>query len=303
VALSGDGTRLAVGAPLEDSNATGVGGDDTNNRAIEAGAAYVFTREAGSWAQEAYVKASNTRTGDRFGGSVSLSGDGARLAVGAAFEDSNAIGVGGDELDDSAADSGAVYVFARTGAAWTQEVYIKASNSDPLDTFGYRVSLSADGNTLAASAIDEDSNARGINRNQADNSAEGAGAVYLFSRSTAWAQQAYIKGSNTARHDGFGWAVALSADGDAVAVGAPWEDEGAAYVFVRSETTWTRRTWTTVSNVLGVYDYFFGGAVSLSHDGTRLGVGAWSEPSNATGIDGEQANADAPESGAAYVYF
>ncbi len=112
VALSGD--TLAVGAYLEDSAATGIDGDQSDNAAFESGAVYVFRRSGTSWAQEAYLKASNTGSGDYFGVSVALSGD--TLAVGAYFEDSAATGidtdqVDGDQADNAASESGAVYFF------------------------------------------------------------------------------------------------------------------------------------------------------------------------------------------------
>jgi hypothetical protein len=112
VALSADGATLAVGANYEDSVATGIGGDQTSNAAGNSGAVYVFRRSAGGvWAQEAYVKASNTGAVDLFGSSVALSGDGATLAVGAYQEDSVATGIGGDQTSNGASASGAVYVF------------------------------------------------------------------------------------------------------------------------------------------------------------------------------------------------
>jgi trimeric autotransporter adhesin len=111
VALSADGDTLAVGAPLEDSNATGVNGDGANNDASNSGAVYVFTRAGATWAQQAYVKASNTGANDRFGHSVALSADGDTLAVGAYFEDSNATGVNGDQDNNAASNSGAVYLY------------------------------------------------------------------------------------------------------------------------------------------------------------------------------------------------
>jgi hypothetical protein len=83
VSLSADGNGLAVGAIGEDSNTTGINSDQTNNSASSSGAAYVFTRSGTSWSQQAYVKASDTGAGDLFGQSVSLSGDGSTLAVGA----------------------------------------------------------------------------------------------------------------------------------------------------------------------------------------------------------------------------
>jgi hypothetical protein len=180
VALSSDGNTLAVGAIGEDSSATGVGGSETDNSATNAGAVYVYTRIGTAWTQQAYVKASNTGAGDQFGFSVSLSGDGNILAVGAIGESSAATGIGGNQTDNAAADAGAVYVFTRSVATWTQQAYVKASNTGAGDRFGTSAALSSDGTTLAVGATGEDSSATGIGGNQADNSAVGAGAVYVF---------------------------------------------------------------------------------------------------------------------------
>jgi hypothetical protein len=180
LALSGDGATLAVGASGEDSAAAGAGGNEADDSAADAGAVYVLARSGPAWSQQAYLKASNTGAGDGFGRSVALSSDAAALVVGASGEGSAATGVGGDQADDSAAPAGAVYVLARGGAAWTQQAYVKASNTGAGDGFGASVALSADGSTLAANATGEDSAATGIDGDQADNSAESAGAVYLF---------------------------------------------------------------------------------------------------------------------------
>src|SRR5678815_4920385 len=91
-----------------------------------AGAVYVFVRTGTTWAQQAYVKASNPHDLSWFGTSVALSGD--TLAVGSTGERSAARGINGDQRDTSAVDAGAVYVFTRAGAAWTQQAYIKASD-------------------------------------------------------------------------------------------------------------------------------------------------------------------------------
>ncbi|MGI9305005.1 MAG: FG-GAP repeat protein, partial [Gammaproteobacteria bacterium] len=156
--LSADGNTLAVGARYEDSSAAGINGDQADNLALSSGAVYVFTRTGSGWSQQAYIKASNTEADDQFGHALSLSGDGNTLAVGAYGEDSSAAGINGDQLDNATVDSGAVYVFTRVGATWSQQAYIKASNpgtSGPVvgifsgDRFGQAVSLSADGNTLA----------------------------------------------------------------------------------------------------------------------------------------------------------
>src|SRR5258705_6725056 len=87
-------------------------------------------------AQQAYVKASVTGANDQFGLPVALSADGSTLAVGAAFESSNATGIDGNQADNSALFAGAVYVFVRNAGAWSQQAYIKASNTEAIDLFG-----------------------------------------------------------------------------------------------------------------------------------------------------------------------
>ena len=184
-----------------------------------------FDRGGSVLDQVVYSKASNTGVNDRFGYSVALSGD--TLAVGAYGEDSAATGVNGNQADDSASFAGAVYVFVRSGTTWTQQAYVKASNTGAFDYFGTSVALSGD--TLAVGAPFEDNAATGVNGNQADDSANSAGAVYVFVRSGAtWMQQAYVKASNTGADDSFGSRVALS--GDTLAVGALLEDSAATGV-------------------------------------------------------------------------
>ncbi len=100
--------------------------------------------------------------------------------MGAPYEASSATGINGNQGDNSADDSGAVYVFSRSGSTWVQQAYVKASNTGANDSFGSRVALSADGKTLAVGASYEGSSATGINGNQGDNSAGYSGAVYLY---------------------------------------------------------------------------------------------------------------------------
>ncbi len=264
IALSGDGTTLVVGAPLESSAATGIDGDQTDGSASAAGAVYVFVRDAeNQWSQQAYVKASNTDANDGFGSALALSGDGSVLAVGTAYEDSAATGTDGDPSDNSAPASGAVYVFERDeSGSWTQRSYVKASNTDANDGFGVSVALADDGQTLAVGASDEASGGTGVDADPSDDSAGGSGAVYVFHRdpTDGWIQQAYIKASNAEGADFFGRSVALSADGSVLAAGADGEssnatgvggDEsdnsdpgaGAAYVFRRAGTSWSQEAY------------------------------------------------------------
>lgn len=222
VALSGDGQTLAVTAYDEDSNATFLNGDQSDNSETDAGAVYVFSADQTGWIQQAYMKAPNTDNSDRFGSALALSADGNTLAVGATGEGSNAVGVNGDQSNNDASTSGAVYIYTRSGTVWTLQAYLKASNTESQDRFGHAVALSDDGNTLAVGALGEASAADGIGADQSNNNAAGAGAVYLFTRTGGtWAQQEYLKASNSETDDRFGNAVALSGDGTMLAVGAP----------------------------------------------------------------------------------
>jgi len=342
VALSADGNTLAVGARNESSNATGVNGDQNDNSTRESGAVYVFRFDGTAWSQQAYVKASNTDQLDRFGGAVALSTDGNTLAVGAAFETSNATGINGDQSNTSACCPGAVYLFRFDGTDWFQQAYVKASNTDSGDQFGTAVALSANGDKLAVGAVNESSIATGINGEQNDESSISAGAVYVFRfDGTAWSQQAYVKASNndgvpsedpdpdSGAPDGdqFGGAVALSADGNSLAVGAAFESSnatgingdqtdnsslgaGAVYMFRFDGTAWFQQAYIKAS-ITDRLDRFSGpieqlsaisGAVALSTDGNTLAVGARYEASIAAGINGDQNDNSATNSGAVYIF-
>jgi hypothetical protein len=188
--LSVSDDTVVVGAYGEASNATGVNGDQAFNGSPDAGAAYVFVRGGPSWSQQAYLKASNTRLGDIFGLSVSVSGD--TVVVGAPYEYSNATGVNGDQSDNSADYSGAAYLFVRVGTTWSQQGYLKASNTNAEDVFGGSVSVAGD--TVVVGAPGEDSSATGVNGDQSDNSADRAGAAYVF---TLCPPSAYCTGKTT----------------------------------------------------------------------------------------------------------
>ncbi len=309
VDISGD--TLVVGAYGEDSNATGSNGNQLNNTVIDSGAVYVFTRSGSTWSQQAYLKASNTDAYDYFGGDVSLSDN--TLAVGAYGEDSNTAGVNGNQSDNSAGSSGAVYVFTRSGSTWSQQAYVKASNAESYDYFSF-YSLSLADDTLVVGAPYEDSISTGVNGDQADNSLPYSGAVYVFTRSgSTWSQQAYIKASNAEMEDNFGGNVSIS--GDTLAVSAVYEDSnatgvngnqtdnldetsGAVYVFTRSGSTWSQQAYIKASNT-DAYDYF---GIDLSVSGDILAVGATGESSNAIGVDGNQANNSELYSGATYIF-
>lgn len=348
VVLSRDGNTMAVSAHWEKSSATGIDGDQADDSIPQAGAVYVFTRTGTTWAQQAYVKASNTGMaaqgaapgdGDQFGYSLALSGNGDTLAVGAISEDSAAQQINGDAQDDSLRSSGAVYVFTRTGDTWAQEAFVKGSYVENGDLFGFSVALSFDGNTLVAGAFDESGTGRTINAPH-DNDAEGAGALFVFTRQNGgWSQQAYIKGSRNEESDQMGYAVAISDDGHTIAAGVGDEacltpginppgcaDDapalgganiwvGAAYVFVRNGTTWTEQAFIKANNARPYNT--FGSKLALSGDGDTLAVGAYLEDSAGQGIRAPELEPlltkdhlntwrdhrnQAEESGAVYVY-
>lgn len=210
VALSADGRTLAVGALAESSASPGINGNQADATLGYAGAVYVFVRSGTTWVQEAYVKASNPGHQARFGTALALSADGNTLAVGADQEGALNTGING---------IGAAYVFARTGAAWSQQAYLKASNPRILSHFGISVALSSDGNTLAVGSPGETSAASGIDGDQTDTTATKAGAAYVFARTSAtWSQTTYVKASNTRANAMFGDSVALSGDGLRLAV-------------------------------------------------------------------------------------
>ena len=302
VAISGD--TVVVGAFGEDSGAVGINGIP-NGSAPSAGAVYVFVRRGTTWTQEAFLKASNAGEMDFFGESVAISGD--TVVVGAEGEDSGAVGINGVP-NETAAFSGAAYVFIRRGTTWTQEAFLKADNAGEGDSFGRSVGIFDD--TVVVGANKENSGPVGIGGTP-DESEERAGAVYVFARSgSTWTQEAFLKASNAGETDLFGGSVGIT--GDRVVVGASGEDSGAvgingspdesmansgaAYVFVRRAGIWTQEAFLKAS--MAEAGDFFGGSVGISGD--TVVVGARGEDSGAVGINGSPDDG-AVDSGAAYV--
>jgi hypothetical protein len=312
VALSGD--TLAVGAFGESSNATGINGDQTDTSAPNAGAAYVFTRNGAAWSQQAYVKTSVTQTNAQFGESVALSGD--TLAVGAPSEPTR----------------GAVYIFTRSGTAWTQQARLTPSDSSASADFGTSVALSGDtlavgapydnqgpgtvyvstrsGNTWSmplpvasnappgaqvgkSVALAGDTLAVG-----APQDSNGTGAAYVFTRSGSnWLPYPALQPTSTGSN--FGTSVALA--GATLVVGAPSDNtgQGAAYVFTWSGTAWVPDGDLTASPQPPTAANF-GWSVALS--GQTLAVGAYWESGGASGVNVDPSNQSAHQSGAVYLF-
>lgn len=324
--LSISGDTIVVGAFNEASNQTTITNGTSasaNNSAALAGAAYVFQRSGTTWAQQAYLKASNIEANDRFGTSVSISGD--TIVVGSGFEDSNQTIITNGATassDNTASASGAAYVYRRTGSTWTEEAYLKAPNADANDQFGNAVAI--DGDTIVVGAFSEASNQTTITNGttaSSDNSATLAGAAYVFQRTgSTWSHQAYLKPPNLGADDRFGNAVAI--EGNTILVSSIFEDNnqttvtngsmpnddnslsnsGAVYVFQRSGSTWAFRAYLKAPNA--DVDDRFGNAISFSGDTAVVGVNL--EDSNQNTItNGPTAstNNSALTSGAAFVFI
>jgi hypothetical protein len=222
VALAVSGDTLVVGAPGEDSCATGTNGPQANNACSNNGAVYLFGRQAdGSWSQQTYLKAKESIDNQYFGFSVALAGN--TLAVGA---------VGVDLLSQQSPQlPGAVYVFGRSGDTWEQQARLTAGGGLGGDAFGYRILL-ADDNTLVVGAPLDDT------------SASNAGAVYVFARNgSAWQSSRQLRAGASTAEGRFGAGLAL--DGDRLIVGAPLDDSsvtrsGAAYAFARTGSDWVQ---------------------------------------------------------------
>ncbi|GHP10826.1 hypothetical protein PPROV_000955700 [Pycnococcus provasolii] len=263
VSTSADGSTVVVGATGSDG-----------------GSVYVFTRGGGAsgtnYTQVARLQASDKRSWDQFGYSVSTSADGSTVVVGAHKEDTGGW------------NAGAAYVFTRGGAAgssgsYTQVAKLQASDKQTKDQFGYSVLTSADGSTVVVGAPYEDTGGYD------------AGAAYVFTRgvpSGNWTEVMKLQASVRRAKDYFGWSVSTSADGSTVVVGATGSDGGSVYVFTRGGGA-SGTNYTEVAKLMAsdkqAWDQF-GWSVSTSADGSTVVVGAYDEDTGGSGA------------GAAYVF-
>lgn len=316
VALSADGSTLAVGAPGDPTAPDGIVHSVADGGGA-FGVVYIFAKDGNGWRQTQVVHASDALDGDRFGAAVALSADGTTLAVGAPLEISVGRGVNADNnfnFNDGPR-IGAVYVYTRKLGVFTDEVYLKGSGFTSAATqalagtgmqFGTALALSSDGDTLAVGAVLESTSGAGPNRS-ASRSKQLSGAAFVFARREGqWREQSLIKALNPGDLDRFGAALALSSDGNTLAVGAPAEDgssdaaggvfddlladSGAVYVYRRKADVWAAGG-SYIKALQPQSNDQFGSAVALSEDGASLLVGA--------PADGQASPAG---SGAAYVF-
>jgi hypothetical protein len=225
--------RFGAGVAL--SGDTALAGAE--NHDVSLGAVYVFTRSGTTWTPQATLTASDAVNGDHLGHAVALSGDTAASSAPA-----------------KGTNTGAVYVFTRSGAAWTQQAELAAADGVAQDYFGDSIAL--DGNTLVVGAMNRDS---------------ARGAAYVFTRTgTVWTQQAELTASDAAAQDLLGFSVSVSGDTAVVGAASKNSGRGAAYVFTRSGTTWTQQAELAPSNAAA--QDAFGVSVAVQDD--RVVVGA-----------------------------
>ncbi|MGD0302132.1 MAG: hypothetical protein ABSE86_34055 [Bryobacteraceae bacterium] len=246
------------------------------------GEAYVFIQTGTVWTQQAELKASDATSADSFGDAIAVNGetalvssptkasnqgavyvfvrsssDGtwsqqAKLTVPGPASFGQAVSLSADTAVIGATDT--AYVFVRSGTSWTQQAKLAGSDSVAGDRFGGAVAVDGDTTVIGASAH-----------------SNFLGAAYVFVRSgTTWTQQAELTASDAAANDQFGTSEAIS--GDTILTGVPSKNsfQGAAYVFVRSGTTWTQQAELTASD--GVSPDNFGHAISLSGDTALVGA-------------------------------
>ena len=268
VAISGDGTKIIVGAVYEDTGAT------------TAGAGYIFAYNGSSWAQQAKLQAHDAATGGdaEFGWQVAMNNDGTKVVAGAPFHDLNA-------SDGAAANAGAAYVFAYDGSSWSEEAKIQASDIAAGDQFGFTVDINSDGTKIVVGSEHEATGGTA------------AGAVYVYTYSGgSWGSEQKIQASDKTANVEFGTKADFNTDGTKLIVGAFREDSGgsdtgAAYIFEYNSAT---SSWIQVKKLKSIEggpymrdaaltaSDVFGNSVAMSGDGTRVVVGANSNDDTGT---------------------
>lgn len=217
------------------------------------GAVYAYQRSGNSFTYLATITADDGVTGDQFGRSISMSGDGTLILIGA-----NGAGMGGST-------QGAVYVYQRSGTSFVFLQKLTASDLKPGAYFGTGVALSSDGvHAIIGAWGDSDK-------------AQNAGAFYYFRRSNnIWMQIAKVYSSDPAAYDQLGRSLAMSADGTKAYVGAPHRSKAAIYggsvfTFTRVGDLWTQVNETVSPSAAA--NAVFGYGVACSADGNTVFVG------------------------------
>lgn len=261
VAISGDGSTMVVGAHGDDS------GGRSNNGAI-----YVYTKDDnGEWQ---YIQQHHVNHNDaQLGVHVDINHDGSVIVAGAFA------------YDYGTTNSGAVFVYVKNqNGTWTEQQRLNASDYERYAYFGRIVKISADGETIVVSAYADDV------------SYTDSGAAYIYTRTgtNTWGNQQKIYASRRGNYYKFSFGLAISGDGQTIAVGAHGQDynhdhNGAVFMYTKNSNGTWGETQFILNNSRNTSDYF-GHAVELSYDGDIMVVGCHGDDNRGT------------DSGAAYMY-
>ena len=242
IAINKDGDEVVVGAS----------GDD--DRGSNSGTAWIFSRSGSTWTEQQKLMPSDIPSSAQFGIHVAMNYNGDTIAITSSQD------------DVTQTESGAVYIYTKSGGTWSQQAKIKADtpiNGESLGNGG--LSLSDNGNTLIAGCPN------------VDDQASNQGAVYIFTRSgSTWSQQQRIYDSSGAASQFFGLGVSLSGDGTIAAIGARGDDndQGAVFIYTKSGSTWSQQAKLNDDTTGPGTDDKFGQVVWLSGDGTILVAGS-----------------------------
>ncbi|MEC8627879.1 MAG: hypothetical protein VXY37_05725, partial [Bacteroidota bacterium] len=241
ISLSSDGSRMAIGARLNDDNG------------FQAGHVRVYEWDGIGWVQLG-LDIDGEAAGDLSGCSVSLSSDGNRLAIGAIGHDGNG------------SNAGHVRVYEWSGTGWAQLGFEDIDGEVAGDRSGYSISLSSDGSRMAIGAVDNDGNG----------SSAGHVRVYEWDDlAFDWFQLGLdIDGEDV--DDQSGYSVSLSSDGNRLAIGAPLNNGNGSNAGHVRVYEWDGIGWVQLGLDIDGEDAddVSGYSVSLSSDGNRLAIGA-----------------------------
>lgn len=245
VALNNDASIAVIGSPLENQ-----------------GAVYVLERTGSNWAIQlggALISPNGVANG-AYGSSVSINGDGDRIAVGAY----------GEQTGFFSTTSGRAYVYIRSGGAWNLEASLVSDNPELSGAFGRSIAINTLGDRVIVGAINEDSA-------QAD-----SGTVYIFSRTdVTWSLESTLIPTIDVEEN-FGISVAINSVGDKAVVGQSHFDgvalQGRVYVYSRSGTTWSEEQVLSSDSPNELYN--FGVSVDINTLGDKIIVGASNEQVN-----------------------
>jgi len=257
---SGDSFGIAIAInKTGDEVVIGASGDD--DRGAQSGTAWIFTRSGSTWTEQQKLLPDDTPTSASFGIQVAMNYNGDTIAITSSQ----------DNITQT--ESGAVYIYTKSGGTWSQQAKIKADtpiNGESLGNGG--LSLSDDGNTLIVGCPN------------VDDQASNQGAIYIFTRSgSTWSQEQRIYDSNGAASQFFGRGVSISGDGTIAAIGARGDDnnQGAVFVYTASSSPAgydiANASHDTALTITGhgqsVSDH---ACLDFSSDGTKMYVGGFS---------------------------